>query len=273
MAKHCSKKAEIAGVYTPAPDNGDKTAFLSSGMLPVPVFMGTNIPVCCPSSTTSPARPPGLHKKFQPMFEVLNILSNLMLSSKRVLCFILKKTVMKKVPFIRIPLLAAASLLLALIVSGCEPRPEPANEVEAEPVRMVEALDEDMGPNPWVLDIEAATLANPHYRIAVWTGPYMQMVLMTLQPGESIDLEVHEDHDQFIRIEQGQARVLMGQTADELDFDAHVEGDWAIMIPAGYWHEIRNTGDNELKLYTLYAPSEHPAGTLHETYEDAAGHY
>ena len=101
----------------------------------------------------------------------------------------------------------------------------------------------------------------------------MQMVLMSIEPGGVIDLEVHEDHDQFIRIEQGEARIRMGKTEEDLTFDENVTDDWAVFIPAGYWHEVRNTGNTDLKLYTIYAPPEHPSGTLHETYEDAEGYH
>jgi mannose-6-phosphate isomerase-like protein (cupin superfamily) len=131
---------------------------------------------------------------------------------------------------------------------------------------------EDMGKKPWVLDIEEATVENSNYRIAKWSGEYMQMVLMSLKPGEIIDLEIHEDHDQFIRIEQGEARVLMGRSEDKLDYDEKVSDDWAIFIPAGYWHKVENTGKSDLKLYTIYAPGEHPEGTIHKTYKEATEH-
>lgn len=130
----------------------------------------------------------------------------------------------------------------------------------------------DTGTKPWAFDIEEATLENPNYRMAVWTGDYMQLVLMTLQPGEEIDLELHSGHDQFIRIEEGNARVLMGKDSDNLTFDEQVADDWAVMIPAGYWHQVINTGVGELKLYTLYAPAEHKKGTVHETYDEAKEH-
>jgi mannose-6-phosphate isomerase-like protein (cupin superfamily) len=152
------------------------------------------------------------------------------------------------------------------LVFGCENQPNRKTAVAAN------EHHEDMGKKPWVLDIEEATIANTHYRIAKWSGEYMQMVLMSLSPGEIIDLEVHEDHDQFIRIEQGKARVFMGETKDNLTYEEDVSDDWAIFIPAGYWHQVRNTGNTDLKLYTIYAPSEHPDGTLHETYEKARGH-
>jgi len=99
------------------------------------------------------------------------------------------------------------------------------------------------------------------------------MTLMTIQPGDDIGLEVHEDHDQFLRIEQGTATVLMGQTKTDLNiWDA--EDDFAIFVPAGIWHNVINKGDEPLKLYSIYSPPEHTHGTIHETKEiaDAAEH-
>ncbi|MCM4161550.1 cupin domain-containing protein [Antarcticibacterium flavum] len=128
---------------------------------------------------------------------------------------------------------------------------------------------EEEGGEPIVLNIEEATISNPHYRIEQWTGKQMQMVLMAVKPGEEIDLEVHEGHDQFIRIEQGEARVLMGKTEDDLSFDETVTDDWAIFIPAGYYHNVKNTGSEDLKVYTIYAPKEHEKGALQRTYEAA----
>ncbi|SKC22070.1 cupin domain-containing protein [Alkalitalea saponilacus] len=130
-------------------------------------------------------------------------------------------------------------------------------------------FDVDLGGQPWAFDIEAATLVNDSYRSANWTGKYMQLVFMSLKPGEVIDLEIHEDHDQFIRIEQGEAVVWMGKSENDLTYRQEVEDDWAIMIPAGYWHKVENTGDVDLKLYTLYGPPEHPMGTSNKTYEEA----
>ncbi len=168
---------------------------------------------------------------------------------------------MKKALTILTAVLFPAAIALILTASCGEPERRAGSPA-------IEDL-EDMGESPWVLDIEEATVDNDYYRIARWTGEYMQMVLMSLRPGEIIDLEVHEDHDQFIRIEQGEARVLMGESEDNLYFDETVSDDWAIFIPAGYWHQVINTGNNDLKLYTIYAPSEHPAGIIHETYEEA----
>ena len=97
----------------------------------------------------------------------------------------------------------------------------------------------------------------------------MQMTLMAIQPGEDIGLEVHTDHDQFLRVEQGLGLVQMGASEDTLDFEANVEGDDAIFVPAGIWHNVTNTGDAPLKLYSIYAPAEHPHGTVHATKAEA----
>ena len=127
---------------------------------------------------------------------------------------------------------------------------------------------QDNGPNPYVVDIEELTLENNNFRTTVWTGVNLQVTLMTIQPGEDIGLEVHEDHDQFLRIEQGLAEVQMGPTQLNLEtWDA--EDDFAILVPAGTWHNVVNTGTQPLKLYSIYSPPEHPHGTIHETKEDA----
>lgn len=122
----------------------------------------------------------------------------------------------------------------------------------------------DHGPNPYVVNIEGLTLQNETFRTAAWTGSQLQMTLMAIQPGEDIGLEVHDDHDQFLRIEQGTARVEMGPTETDLTAQ-NAEDDFAIFVPAGTWHNIINTGDDVLKLYSIYAPAEHAHGTVHET--------
>ena len=132
---------------------------------------------------------------------------------------------------------------------------------------------QDNGPNPYVVNIEELTLENENFRTTVWTGANLQMTLMTIQPGEEIGLEVHADHDQFLRIEQGLATVQMGPTQLDLEtWDA--EDDLGIFVPAGIWHNVVNTGNEALKLYSIYSPPEHQPGTIHETKEiaDAAEH-
>jgi len=127
----------------------------------------------------------------------------------------------------------------------------------------------DYGPEPFVVDIEDATEQNRNFRTSLWTGEYLQLVLMSIDVGGDIGLEMHPDVDQFIRIEQGQGMVQMGDTQDLLDFEETVAEDYIIIIPAGKWHNLTNTGNRPLKLYTLYAPPQHPHGTIHETQEDS----
>jgi mannose-6-phosphate isomerase-like protein (cupin superfamily) len=120
----------------------------------------------------------------------------------------------------------------------------------------------------WVGDIEKETLDNSTFRTVVFTGEHTQLTVMRLAPGEDIGLEVHEDRDQFLRLESGSGRAQMGPSEDELE-DQDVQADWAVIVPAGLWHNIVNTGDGDLKLYSLYSPPEHPPTTVHETKADA----
>lgn len=131
----------------------------------------------------------------------------------------------------------------------------------------------DYGPQPFVVNINEATKQNNSYRTALWTGEHLQVTLMSIKVGEDIGLEVHPDVDQFIRIEEGQGVVKMGDRRDMLNYQARVYDDIAIMIPAGKWHNVINTGNMPLKLYAIYAPPEHPRGTVHQTKEDAQEHH
>ena len=124
---------------------------------------------------------------------------------------------------------------------------------------------QDHGTKPWVVNIEELTTSNQNFRTTWWTGKQLQMTVMSIQPGEDIGLEVHQKGDQFIRVEEGTARVQMGTSKTNLSYDKTVGDDWAMFIPEGYWHNISNAGKEELKVYVLYAPPEHPAGTIHPT--------
>jgi len=126
----------------------------------------------------------------------------------------------------------------------------------------------DNGPEPFVANIETSTLENENYRTTLWTGYNLQVTLMAIHPGHNIGLEVHETHDQFLRIEHGQATVKMGSTKDNLKTWEANENS-AVFVPAGKWHDLINTGTDELKLYSVYAPPQHPHGTVHVTKEDA----
>ena len=121
----------------------------------------------------------------------------------------------------------------------------------------------DYGPEPFVVNIDQATKQNTNFRTALWTGRYLQLTLMSINVGEDIGLEMHPDVDQFIRVEQGQGLVKMGDRQCRLDFQRYVYDDFAIIIPAGKWHNLINTGNIPLKLYSIYAPPEHPHGTVH----------
>jgi mannose-6-phosphate isomerase-like protein (cupin superfamily) len=121
----------------------------------------------------------------------------------------------------------------------------------------------------WVGDVERATLDNDTFRTVVFTGEHTQLKVMRLGPGEDIGREAHSHLDQFLRIEQGTARVELGRSEDEVDETHEVEDDWAIIVPAGVWHNVVNTGPGDVKLYSLYSPPEHPDGTVHRTREDA----
>jgi mannose-6-phosphate isomerase-like protein (cupin superfamily) len=121
----------------------------------------------------------------------------------------------------------------------------------------------------WVGNIEEATKVNSYFREVLFTATHMQLVVMSLQPGEEIGLEMHDHVEQFIRIESGSATVTMGPSETEVAQAHDVDGDWAVIIPGGTWHNVINRGDRELKLYTIYAPPEHPHGTVHKTKADA----
>ena len=127
----------------------------------------------------------------------------------------------------------------------------------------------DYGPGPLVIDIENATEQNNNFRTVLWTGDNFQVTLMSIPVGDDIGVEVHDIDDQFIRIEEGNGIVRMGNSKDNLDFQSRIQDGVAIMIPAGKWHNIINTGNEPLKLYSIYAPPVHPYGTVHETKEDA----
>lgn len=127
----------------------------------------------------------------------------------------------------------------------------------------------DYGPNPFVININEATKQNNTFRSALWTGKHLQVTLMSINVGEDIGLEMHPEVDQFLRVEQGQGFVQMGQSKDLVSFESPLYDDSAIMIPAGTWHNVINTGNTPLKLYSIYAPPNHPFGTVHRTKADA----
>ncbi|MFH0244588.1 cupin domain-containing protein [Streptomyces sp. HK10] len=127
----------------------------------------------------------------------------------------------------------------------------------------------DHGPRPHALDIEQATLTNDRFRTTLWTGTNLQLTVMSLGPGGETGPETHIDRDRFLRVEAGRGRVLMGPDRDRMSFDREVVDDWVVLVPAGTWHNVVNTGDEPLKLYSLHAPPGHPHGAVHRTKADA----
>ncbi|MGB7804147.1 MAG: cupin domain-containing protein [Actinomycetota bacterium] len=121
----------------------------------------------------------------------------------------------------------------------------------------------------WIGDIEQMTLGNDTFRTVVFTSGHTQLTLMRLAPGEDIGLEAHPHLDQFLRLEQGSARVEFGRTQGSIDETYDVEADWAFIVPAGVWHNVINTGEGDVRLYSLYSPPEHPDGTVHHTKQEA----
>ncbi len=119
----------------------------------------------------------------------------------------------------------------------------------------------------YVGNIEKKTEENENYREVVFTGQHMQLVVMTLQVGEEIGLEVHDTHDQFFRVEVGQAKIVMDGE------ESIIGAGSAAIVTAGTEHNVVNTGTEPLKLYTIYAPPQHPDGTIHKTKADEPEHH
>ncbi|RDW16752.1 cupin domain-containing protein [Oceanobacillus chungangensis] len=127
----------------------------------------------------------------------------------------------------------------------------------------------DYGKGPSIVNIDKAVEKNNTFRTVLWTGNHLQVALMSLNVGEDIGMEVHPAVDQFLRIEDGQGIVQIGDKKGKLYIQEKVSDGDAIMVPAGKWHNLINTGDKDLKLYTIYAPPEHPLGNVHKTKADA----
>jgi mannose-6-phosphate isomerase-like protein (cupin superfamily) len=173
-----------------------------------------------------------------------------------------------------VPLLIGVGLLAA--AAGVAPAPAVALTRRTGPCRSragsrASETESTQGSSVigWVGNIEQTTLDNETFRTVVHTGDHLQLTVMRLAPGEDIGREAHPDLDQFIRIERGQATVELGTTEDAVDETHAVQDDWAVIIPAGTWHNVINTGSDDVKLYSIYAPPEHPADTVHQTKAEA----
>lgn len=118
-------------------------------------------------------------------------------------------------------------------------------------------------PQGYVADIEKATADNTYFRQVLFTAPHSQLVVMCLLPGEDIGMETHAENDQFLRIESGHGIVIMNGEQTE------IQDGSAIVIPAGAQHNIVNSSEGPMKLYTVYSPAHHPEGTIHATKAEA----
>lgn len=146
-------------------------------------------------------------------------------------------------------------------------------EVNREYEEFEEEMDRrDYGRRPYVVNMDRAVRRNQAYRSALWTGRRLQVVLMSLRGGEEIGFERHRQTDQFIQVVQGRGLIQIGDSRHHLDVEQHVRKDDAIMIPAGKWHNLKNIGREPLKIFTIYAPPEHPYGTVEQSKKGTTHH-
>ncbi len=116
---------------------------------------------------------------------------------------------------------------------------------------------------PFRINIIEAAIANSDYRRELFTAPYSQLVVMSLKPAEEIGMEVHAEHDQILMCVHGEGKAILN--GDEKTFKKND----LVIVPAGTEHNFYNTGQDDLKLYTIYAPAEHAPGMVHKTKEDS----
>ena len=128
----------------------------------------------------------------------------------------------------------------------------------------------DHGPKPFASNIMQSARQNKNFRTAFWTGCHLQMTLMCIPVRGEIGVEMHPDTDQFIRVEEGQAFVHMGDCREKLDIRCCLNVGDALFVPVGTWHNVLNNSSCPLKLSSIYAPAQHPRGTIHCTKEEAA---
>ena len=119
----------------------------------------------------------------------------------------------------------------------------------------------------FVDNIEKLTEENDDFRRVLYTGHNLQLVLMAIQPGEEIGEEIHDDRDQFFRVEGGEGEIWIDGACNK------VKADDGIIVPQGARHNVISTGEEPLRLYTIYGPPEHLDGTVHKTCADSAADY
>lgn len=123
----------------------------------------------------------------------------------------------------------------------------------------------DHGNLPFALNLAQAAKLNNTYRTVIWTGEYLQVTLMCINVDDDIGLEVHPKANQFTYIVEGKGIIQMGNSKDDLNYEMQGYEGFAMIVPAGTWHNITNTGNTPLKLYTIYAPPLHPMGAIEHT--------
>ena len=165
---------------------------------------------------------------------------------------------------------------------GCtqEQRNETNEEVRElkEEMRVEKKLDPatldyaDHGGEPYVAHIEDLTEANTTFRTAVWTGSNLQLTVMSIPVGGDVGKEIHNDVEQFLRLEEGEGEVFFGQSEDTMTSYGKVKSGDCIIVPKATWHNIKNIGDEPMKLYSIYSPTEHPRGTVHQTMAEGQHH-
>ena len=129
--------------------------------------------------------------------------------------------------------------------------------------------NKDFCSKPLLINIRSEALCNNNFRKEIWTGEYLQVTVMSIPVGGEVGLEMHEDLEQFLKIESGYAAVYMGREKQTVKCVGKVNSNDAIIIPENTWHNIINVGGCSLKLYSVYAPPKHPRGTIHKTKLDA----
>lgn len=132
-----------------------------------------------------------------------------------------------------------------------------------------DACGNDRKPEPFVKNVMNVARQNQNFRTELWTGCYLQLTVMQIPVCGDIGVEMHPDTDQAIRVEAGQGVVRIGSCREKLDEQCRLEVGDVVIVPAGTWHNVFNTGNCPLKLSSFYAPPQHPRGTVHRTKQDA----
>lgn len=127
----------------------------------------------------------------------------------------------------------------------------------------------DYGACPLAVNMNHFANINTSFRTALWTGEHLQITLMSIPVCGDIGLEIHSNLDQFIYVENGYGLVMMGKNQCHLNYEEKIERNYGVLVPAGTWHNIVNTGNRPLKLFSIYAPPQHPFGTVQMTKEES----